>query len=1192
VWQDCNRTHTGNATGAKQSRARQEAVLLGFVACRGIMPRAMPPRPDEVYSLRKVGLAFALASLALLASLLWWVWVDHARPWREWQRQYHETRALLANKKTETTPAWFNLPLIDFLAPRGTPGRQEILQVSPPGIHHNLHFVRSQRTDRCMTCHAAIADPAFDTDHLAARGDSPPDLDHPLLAHPHLDLLVGKDSPHPMAATGCTVCHEGHGEETDFILARHTPASRSQKREWTRRHEVRLAGLFPEHTFETAREGWDRPMLPREYAEAGCTQCHERVTDIMTFDGRTIGTAINRGRFLADTLGCVNCHLVEESADARRVGTDLTHVAAKLGRGVLHHWLWRPRDVQPATRMPHSFGQENNDALAVTAARDSDPEGRTRAEVVAIAEYLLAASATYAPAPLPATDPSAGSAERGRQLFGSLGCLGCHAALSHRPDDADGNPADTLGVAWIADHLATQAEARLVLTQGREALTDEALDRIEDDAFARAEAMTSTEQAEYALRHLPQAGEGLFVAEAAREPVFTRQAPELSNLRGRIGDSPQAVAWLYDWLLQPRHYAPDTIMPDMRWQRPPAASHDEALDIAAYLLTLGDADATVWRHFDEDEVERARLATTRDELLNLPPVAHDDGMPGTNANKLMSESAEQSRARQEAVLHDPGNRGNRTLTGGVLLASPALPARPETHTEDQRRWVLLGERAIRHYGCASCHRIPGMETASRPGPELTHWADNPLDRLDFGIFHPQSALGRRMNLDQQHLYPGHREELIERAGENRLVEIAYRRDAFARHKLLNPRIWDRGQNKQPYDKLKMPNFFLSNRQIRALTTWLLSRRQSLVDAPVRIAYDNTPAGRLAAGRRLARELNCVGCHRLDGNQAVIDQYYQVVFGPTRVFDEENAPPPLRGQGAKTRPDWDYAYLRNVTTLRPWLHTRMPQFNLTPPQTADLVACFAGLAQAESLWLADRLAAVHKHNETPHPIDSSSIASPPVSAWFERPRLAATTQSLRRYAVRNRLVPAAGIDPAHADRDELLTAHAEILADAKFLSRLQAVAYPFTDDPPTLSSSPQRVADGEILFMELECLACHVFGDERAAGAITNPTAQNLDLTHRRLRRPWVQAWMEAPGRIQPGTKMPSHFGTGTTSAFAEFAPEYRERLRARLHDPRLVDDPTGQVAAITEFLYDTGARGLSKVQPVPADKDQAAKVSQ
>ena len=37
---------------------------------------------------------------------------------------------------------------------------------------------------------------------------------------------------------------------------------------------------------------------------------------------------------------------------------------------------------------------------------------------------------------------------------------------------------------------------------------------------------------------------------------------------------------------------------------------------------------------------------------------------------------------------------------------------------------------------------------------------------------------------------------------------------------------------------------------------------------------------------------------------------------------------------------------------------------------------------------------------------------------------------------------------------------------------------------------------------------------------------------------------------------------------------------------------TGQVAAITEFLYDTGARGLSKVQPVPADKDQAAKVSQ
>jgi hypothetical protein len=184
----------------------------------------MPTRPDEVYSLRKVGLAFALASLALLASLLWWVWVDHARPWREWQRQYHETRALLANKKTETTPAWFNLPFIDFLAPRGTPGRQEILQVSPPGIHHDLYFVRSPRTDRCMPCHAAIADPAFDADHLPHSGNSRPGIDHPTACPTHIELWSAKnrsiDGRHR-----CTFAMTGTARRRTSILTGHSPAS-------------------------------------------------------------------------------------------------------------------------------------------------------------------------------------------------------------------------------------------------------------------------------------------------------------------------------------------------------------------------------------------------------------------------------------------------------------------------------------------------------------------------------------------------------------------------------------------------------------------------------------------------------------------------------------------------------------------------------------------------------------------------------------------------------------------------------------------------------------------------------------------------------------------------------------------------------------------------------------------------------
>src|SRR4029079_15324190 len=44
-----------------------------------------------------------------------------------------------------------------------------------------------------------------------------------LLAHPRLDLYVDVDSKHSFEAVGCTSCHDGSGQETDFVVAAHTP---------------------------------------------------------------------------------------------------------------------------------------------------------------------------------------------------------------------------------------------------------------------------------------------------------------------------------------------------------------------------------------------------------------------------------------------------------------------------------------------------------------------------------------------------------------------------------------------------------------------------------------------------------------------------------------------------------------------------------------------------------------------------------------------------------------------------------------------------------------------------------------------------------------------------------------------------------------------------------------------------------
>jgi len=1278
---------------------------------------------DPVYSLRKVSLIFAVAAVALLASLLWWVKVDYQRPWRRWQHRFIDSQAALARseaasvqspeyckkltdaraalaaataglearegkvladlraraeairgdharaemtfnqlraelsvakaryeqlrvaagtddpatdrageslhrlqevfdqaklqldqlsderrtlerqqedlcgevtdarrklhrleaerdealrKERELSGKWnrtlLNLPLFDFLAPKGTRGRTEIKEVVLPDVQLDLHFVRTARTDRCMTCHVAIDDGRFTEENLTAlnrdratRGEPPLQVGQPLLAHPDLGLFVSADSPHPMSRMGCTVCHEGNGEETDFVLAGHTPNSPAQQLEWARKYYVRRAGLVPEHSFRSAEPRVTQPIIPPKYAAAGCTKCHAKVADIAIGDTSPTGRRIHRGRFNFTSLGCANCHLVRELAGVRRVGTDLSHVAEKLSRGFVHHWSWQPKDFRPSTRMPHSFLQENNDAASRGGSGDNEPVLRTRAEVAAMTEYLFAASEPYDRQTLPADlwDPLedensvrvSAAADRGRRLFDSLGCLACHANLSHRSDDEEGIASDPLGIAWIGNDLADRLEAEAESKRAEAGLSDEDYAAIEASAFGRAEQMTYVQRVEYARTHFDRAGQTIFAPKQAREPIFTQFAPELSSMRTKFADYGRAVEWLYDWLINPRHYASDTIMPRMRLKRGTfpvidpetgektgaTVDADEALDLAVYLAGLADHGSFVTEAFDARDEDRRQLAAQRDELI------------------LRVLGKLQSAERSQAIWRDEGNELTERLVARLAKGKGEAEARARVAAMDldQRRWVFLGEQMIGHYGCYACHAIGGFETVTGPGPEFTEWGETALSQLDFGFLDP--ALSRQPEQDDAFgtLYPPDRKDLIRRAASNPPARIARSRASFARHKIRNPRIWDRGKLKGPYEKLKMPNFFLDDRQTEGLVTWLLSRKPSCVKKTLRVAYDDTPAGRIADGRNLVRDLNCVACHRIDGNAAVLDQYHWLIEGPELIFDEVNAPPALRGEGAKVRPDWLCGFLESVETLRPWLEVRMPQFHLSHEQATQLAAYFASLSQDESRWLEQRMASFRHPGEV------------------ARDRAAA---DLRRYAVRNRLVPAPSVDPAEADPEEVAAADRQILEDTKFLGRLFDVPYPFAEPPPA-AVPPDRLADGEAIFFELECLACHVFGDPTLPGANARPTAQNLDLTYPRLQPHWVRAWMEAPGRIQPGTKMPSLFGKGAASAFAEFPPTQRERVRARLNDPTLLDDGEAQIKIMTDFLYSTGADKLNKIQP-------------
>jgi cytochrome c2 len=276
-----------------------------------------------------------------------------------------------------------NAPLMDFVKPS-----LHIEQAVLPGLTHNFNFTDVNRVDRCMTCHVAANRPGFDG----------PEWKEPFRTHPHLDAFVGDGSPHPYTQYGCTVCHGGLDRATDFVRAGHSPKDEKQAEEWAKKW------------------GWtepkflEYPILPSGMSEAGCATCHS--AGVWTGKSEVQDT----GRELVAHMGCYGCHTISYPAytGLRKAGPSLQRIAGKTNPGWAYKWIEAPRKFHPTTWMPHFFYQKNTTTPANLK--------RQQTEIAAIVNYLWEKSEkpVYPPA------PGGGDAARGKQVFESVGCAGCH----------------------------------------------------------------------------------------------------------------------------------------------------------------------------------------------------------------------------------------------------------------------------------------------------------------------------------------------------------------------------------------------------------------------------------------------------------------------------------------------------------------------------------------------------------------------------------------------------------------------------------------------------------------------------------------------------------------------------------------------------------------------------------------------
>ena len=219
----------------------------------------------------------------------------------------------------------------------------------------------------------------------------------------------------------------------------------------------------------------------------------------------------------------------------------------------------------------------------------------------------------------------------------------------------------------------------------------------------------------------------------------------------------------------------------------------------------------------------------------------------------------------------------------------------------EERQLDLGERAIGRYGCFSCHEIKGFEDAQAIGIELSQEGSKLLQRLDFAFVH----------------------------------DIPHTKIEWFRHKLLDPRVYDRNRVLQPLEKLRMPNYSMTEEEATLFATAITSF-QSEVQPVAAFEPRSARNDALRAGRNLVRRRNCVGCHEIEADGGDFR---------TLVDDPSLAPPLLTPEGAKVQPDWLYAFFQSPITIRPWLDVRMPTFDLDDPHWNTILDYFGAISES-------------------------------------------------------------------------------------------------------------------------------------------------------------------------------------------------------------------------------------------------------
>jgi len=844
-----------------------------------------------------------------------------------------------------------------------------------------------QQVDRCETCHLGVDKPTYTAS----------DVPREFRTHPRRDMLLAS---HPPEKFGCTSCHQGQGRATSSEYAHST------------------MNLHEHHGDERwhmdGDHHWEDPLL--QVGKLEKITIDGRNDEFEVRVGKKKVTVKLEHKLYADEtefFGELKSKLAEALQD-NLAGFKL--VADKLDNRV-RIGLEATDDVDAAKR-PKAIGlvfpkQELGKILGFIGPYSgsnmkSDGSLTKRAELESPNLLLTASNPPMLPVRA-ANDQAQGTwvdndkeykyvpprgsaglqisdAERNRFIQSlpevESGCLRCHATDS---DLAPHNSRAKFIEAKLAYEKAEVERAHDPEGYRKAHGTDE-LPRVPADTIESASLAPTLDQGRWTFRqlncngcHLLEGYENNKDAGPALDHVSAKADPE----------------WLISWIRYPRGFRAKTSMPNL-WPAPidPASKvpyaegspqhskwlqlrADETVAIAAYLYERSENPATLPGAGKAKDAKPLREQIKGYADVEGASEKHGKalfeayGCQGCHANTEGASLPDSWRGRERDIAPNLANVASKTnadwlaywvedpqrywhgtampnlrlsrkesasvakylmtLKSEALAAAPVTKAEAELVADANKRAELVtcaaaggakmsrvdcGEKTIAYRGCYGCHRISGYENFAPIGPELSGFAKKDTTTFDYG-----------------YAIADHNLQTTE---------------TYATLKLDSPRIYSRDRV-----ELKMGDFDLSAEEIRALVVFLKGTVPSTPTAPFDPMKNEQYAAQ-AEGRRLVNDLNCRGCHMLEGRGAEIDGWRAAILAQ----DGQARAPWLDGEGARVQPEWLFNFLRKPEEhgIRPFMHPewawkdevpndklalRMPSFRqLTPEQWTSIVRYFS------------------------------------------------------------------------------------------------------------------------------------------------------------------------------------------------------------------------------------------------------------